>query len=255
MSDTMAARMMGEQDIAEGQDRTGVQETATDQALRMLTGLTAEYTGTARGIRMNGTPDEAIRMAGVLPQSTGAGILLALTGFGIVDPPRRDAKAGRFAANDDDCLETYWRQRQYADHYGWANDPGTGYYVQPELQVEVPCAANVSTLLIGFAMVDVKTATTSSTVTSRLVLGDGPETYGEPSPRNRNEGGKLGPITSRAGGDRPGILSNLHIRTVVPAGKRGSSVKQACSFRLQSDTVAPGCTIGTAWMVILRIPI
>lgn len=249
----LAARMMGEQGIAEGQDRTGVQETATDQALRKLTGLTAEYTGTSRGIRIDGAPDEAIRMAGVVPQSIGAGLLLALTGFGIVDPPRRDAKAGRFAANDDDCLETYFRARPYADHYGWTNDAATGYYVQRELQVEVPCPANVSTLLIGFAMVDVKTATTSSTVTSRFVLGDGPETFGDPSPRNL--GGKLGPITTRTGGDRPGILSNLHIRTVVPAGEPGSSVKQACSFRLQSDTGATGCTIGAAWMLIVRIPV
>lgn len=253
MSETMAARMMGEQGIAEGDDRTGVQETATDQALRKLTGLTVEYTGTARGIRIDGAPDEVIRMAGVLPQSVGAGLLLALTGFGIVDPPRRDAKAGRFAANDDDCFETYFRMRPTADHYGWANDPATGYYVQRELVVEVPCPAGVTTLLAGLAMVDVGTATTSSSVLSRFVLGEGPETYGDPSPRNF--GGKLGPIVRKTGGDRPGMIANMHIRTVIPAGERGSSVKQACSFRLQSDTTAAGNTIGAAWMLVARIPI
>lgn len=245
----LAAEMMAEQHLEEGDDRAGLQLTAIDQAVRLLTPQTAQYDGTSRGTSLG----SFLRLAGVVPQVVGPGILTAMADVGIRDPGNRYIKAGRFAANDDDCFELFFAQRPYADHYGWANDPATGYYVQRELKVEVPCPANVSTLLIGFAAVDIKTATTSSSVASRFVLGDGPETYGDPLPRNL--GGKLGPVTYRTGGDRPGLLSNLHARTVVPAGERGSSVKQACSFRLQSDTSAPGCTIGTAWMVIARVPV
>lgn len=242
MSIDMARAMMAEQDYGEGLDLDGVQLTAIDQALRLLTPAPGTYGGT------NDLP----RLAGVLPQSVGVGLLLAMTGFGTANPVRRDYKAGRFAENDDDCVDFWFRQRVSGAHGGWRNGD-SGSYVNPELWVDVPCTANVTTLLLGIGVVEMQTATVATTITSQWVLGDGPEVYGEPSPRNL--GGKLGPEIKRSNASGPGTVLIPHIRVVKPPGVKGESIKQTCAIRFRHDGEPVGNTLGTSWMIVARIPI
>lgn len=252
MTENLAAELMQNMVLDEASNQATVEDTAIDMASRLLGLVAGEFLGTSRGVRLRGTDTEAERLASVARQSTGAGILHQVAGYGSVTPQSSLIKAARLAVNDDDAFDVFWAPRTRATEGGWSNHATYGYYRHPELRTYVPVPCNVTTLLVGIGWAEVKPAHDRASVDGRVVIGDG-EVQGDVTPRNRD--GALGKTIRRTGGDTLRPLLLVHARTVNPAGEHRASQQVNCHIRLHHNSTTGRNAIGTAFLLVARVPL
>lgn len=244
-------QLMTEMGQEQGIDQAGTEDVAIDAAIRAIGPVAAQFLGQPGAVRMQGVDTEVPRLSSVHPASTGAGILLRLAGVGAVNPVSSLFGLGRIAVNDDDFFDIFLAQN--TTEGTWANQ-ASGSYTHPKLKVNVPCAANVSTLLAGIAFVEVRPGVQTSKAYGRIVLGG--EEFGSATKGTRNTNGSLGIETPHMGGDSLQLLPMIpHVRVVTPAGNPGASVEVPCSARLRTSPYqTKNNRIGTAWLAVLRVP-
>lgn len=255
MSDTMtglAARLMADALLNDRSNQADAEDTAIDAAARLIGNVAGQFLGTAGGVRIQGSDTEADRLAGLHPASEGSGILQQAPGYGAVNPRSSLIKAARLAVNDDDAFEVFTTRRGAAPDAAWANQ-ASGFYVHPGLRVNVPCPVGVSTLLFGIAVVEVRPGLTTSYVHARITIG--PESTSSSVQSTSNRTAALGVAQSRYGRTDMSPLMPMHWRVMVPRGTPGTSVMVPCGVRLNAQpSGTQGNRIGSAWLLLLRIP-
>lgn len=255
MSDmtSMAARLMSQALLDDRSNQADAEDTAIDAAARLLGLVAGQFLGSGPGVRIQGADTEADRLAGLHPASEGAGVLHRAAGYGSVNPRSSLIKAGRMAVNDDDYLEVFAVRRGAAPDAAWVNQ-ASGFYVHPSLRINVPCPVGVSSLLFGIAGVEVRPGLTTSYVHARITIG--PEDTSSSVQSTRNRTAALGVAQSRYGRTDMSPLQPMHWRVMVPAGTAGASVMVPCGVRMNAQPSATrGNRIGTAWLLVVRIPL
>jgi uncharacterized protein YgiM (DUF1202 family) len=143
---------------------------AIDSAAEILGTQTVQYIGQSKQYRpQGGGNDYAARLAGVHPQSRGAGILTPIPGHGAVDAKGSAIKTGRVAQGDHDYTEVFFAARDGS--VMWSFSSANAVTVDG-LILTVPVANGTTAALHGTAYLDTRPVNSSSGVAVTLALGD-----------------------------------------------------------------------------------